>query len=207
MRISPRTLLLISLTSCALLAASCSSGSGEVMGGSGTGRVQFVLSAGGASTALRVGAGGSVPVVTNDHDRPDARLAAANVTFSSILARTLAGQLIDVTISLPATVDVLSAATVAGVTLPIGFLPPGTYDQLVVVITHVEVVFENGGRVTLTPPGGGWTVVLRVQEPFTVVGGQTTTVSLSFRRDRSFEESDGHWEFHPWFECNGGSDD
>ncbi len=181
--------------------AACSNGSDSVMQG-GTGAVQFVMSASAAAPATL--AATSTTVVPNDQ-----QLQAAHVTFASILARNLDGQLIDVTIELPVTVDLLGLVSGGSFTLPAGFLPPGTYDQLVIVMTKVELALASGTVVTIDPPGGGWTAVIPVTESFTVVEGQTTTVSIRFRPDRSFQWLDGEWNFHPNFECNGdrGDDD
>jgi hypothetical protein len=198
----------------ALALAACSGGS-DVMDGKGQVRIVMSSGAGAVTTSTpasgelgRTVAPGGDAIATPDCERPDRSLQAANVTFSSILARTLEGQLIDVTIALPATVDLLSLGGGREVTLPIGFLPPGTYDQLVVVMTQLELVLENGTKVTVTPPGGGWTAIVRVAEPFTVVEGQTTTVTIKFRRELSFGCGGGNgWEFHPEFHCDNDQDD
>jgi hypothetical protein len=166
------------------------------MTGNGKGAVQFVMTSSGTApvAAVAIGGSGSGTEVT---------LQSANVTFASILARNLDGQLIDVTIALPVTVDVLGLVSGGSFTLPAGLLPPGTYDQLVIVMTKVELTLSNGTVITIDPPGGGWTAVIRVTEPFTVVEGETTTVDIRFRPDRSFRWLDGEWEFHPDFECDG----
>lgn len=148
----------------------------------------------------------SVSANSRSHEscEPGQALQAASVTLSSILARTLEGILTDVTIDLPATVDLLSLGNGKEATLPIGFLPPGTYDQLVVVMTKLEVTLLNGTKVAITPPGGGWTAIVPVAEPFTVIEGETTTITLKLRKDLSFACGSGHWEFLPKFECGGG---
>ncbi len=128
---------------------------------------------------------------------------AASVTFSSILARTLDGSLVDVTIPLSEPVDLLSLVNGKQATLPVGFLPPGTYDQLVVVMKSVELTLASGAKIAMTPPGGGWTAIVRVAQPFTVEADTTTTVTFNFRRDLSFGCRGGGWEFHPEFECGG----
>jgi hypothetical protein len=175
--------------------AACSNGSDGITGG-GQGRVQFTMStAGTAPVAASVTDGGS----TTDHS-----LQSANVTFSSILARNLDGQLIDVTIELPVTVDVLGLASNGSITLPAGFLPPGTYDQIVIVMAKLELTLANGTIVTIDPPGGGWTSIVRVAEPFTVVEGLTTDVTIRFRPDRSFRWLGSGWGFNPEFDCDGG---
>jgi len=193
--------------------AACTSGSNDTLNTAGKGRVAIVMSSSGAVVASSasasglsrdaLAAGGSAAVVdsTEHHDCAQ-NLQAANVTFASVLARNLDGQLTDVTIELPVTVDMLSIATGKEATLPIGFLPPGTYDQIVVVMTQVSVTLADGTQVTITPPGGGWTAIVPVAQPFTVVEGQTTTITLNFRKDLSFACGSGSWEFHPKLECD-----
>jgi hypothetical protein len=188
---------------------------GNGMDTAGKGRVAIVMSAtGGALASVAADArpdGGAVATgassasaSSRSHDgcAPGQALQAAGVTFSSILARTLEGILTGVTIDLPVTVDMLSLANGQDATLPIGFLPPGTYDQIVVVMTKVEVTLQDGMKIAITPPGGGWTAVVPVAQPFTVVEGETTTITLKFRRDLSFGCGSGDWEFHPRFECD-----
>jgi hypothetical protein len=163
-------------------------------------------SAGQVAIALSSGDATSTATATVDGAATTAHpcgLAAAKVTFSSILARTLDGKLVDVTIDLPVTIDLLALAPGKEATLPAGFLPPGTYDQLVVVMTKLELTLGNGTIIAVTPPGGGWTAIVRMPSPFTVTAGQTTTVPLKFRWDRSFACHLERWEFHPEFECGG----
>jgi hypothetical protein len=174
----------------------------------GKGRVAIVMSATGAGVASATANAGLVdgsasPSTSHGGCLPGQGLQAANVTLSSILARTVGGVLTNFTIDLPVTVDVLKLSSGADTTLPIGYLPPGTYDQIVVVMTKVEVTLLNGTKVAITPPGGGWTSIVPVAQPFTVVEGQTTTIALNFRKDLSFGCGSGNWEFKPRFECNG----
>jgi hypothetical protein len=173
------------------------SNSTDSMTRSGKGAVQFVMSSAAPAT---------LAATTHDGSSTDQQLQAANVTFASILARNLDGVLVNVTIALPATVDVLGLGSGGSFTLPAGFLPPGTYDQLVIVMTKVELTLTNGTVVTIDPPGGGWTAIVRVSEPFTVVEGQTTTVNIQFRQG-GFQWLNDHWDFNPEFDCHGGSND
>jgi len=169
----------------------------------GKGRVAFVMSGNGGSVASATpGAGLSASAGSTSHRscQPEEVFQAATVTFSSILARTLDGTLVDVTIALPVDVNMLSLVDGKEATLPDGFLPPGTYDQIVVVMTKVEVTLLNGTKVAIAPPGGGWTAIVPVAQPFTVTAGETTTITLNFRRDLSFGCGSGSWEFHPSFE-------
>ena len=191
MRTIGRTLALgAAAVSLAVLAA-CGGGSSEDIAGKG--RVAIVMSAAGGSVAA---ADAETPEHGDDCDVARV-LQSADVTFSSMLARTLDGVLTDVTIDLPVTVDLLALGDGKDATLPLGFLPPGTYDQLVVVMTEVEVTLLNGTKIAVTPPGGGWTAIVRVAEPFTVAEGQTTTITLKFRRDLSFGCGFGAWSTTP----------
>ncbi|MGC3996109.1 MAG: DUF4382 domain-containing protein [Anaeromyxobacter sp.] len=175
-----------------VLAAACGQGA---FGPDGRGQVAIVLSSDGAPSVL----------ASNEESRCGG-LQAARVTISSLLARSSDGVLVEVAIDLPYRVDLLSLGGGREVTLPDGFLPPGTYDQFVVVIRTVELVLGDGTGIAITPPGGGWTSIVRVAEPFTVAEGQTTTVALRFRRDLSFGCGDGGWDFHPRFDCDGERD-
>ena len=181
--------------------------------GSGQGQVRFVMSSAPApvgtlsadGTVAIAGAGGTVsPLDDDDDDGDDDRpqLQAANVTFTSFLARNLEGELISVGGDLPFTTDVLQVVHGREVSLPAGFLPPGTYDQLVVVMSTVELVTQNGTKIAITPPGGGWTSIVNVQDPFTVVEGQTTTINLRFKWWRAFRRVNDEIEFAPEFDCD-----
>ncbi len=184
----------------ALLAAACSE-SDSVMNPN-EGQVRFVISSSGDSF-------GAVPATRDDDDdRDDDRddwqahlqLKSAFVTFSSILGRNLEGELISVEIDLPASVDILSQIDGRTFTLPMGTLPPGTYDELVVVMKQVELILQNETSIVVTPPGGGWTAIIPVC-PFTVMEGGTTTVQVKFFRHRSFKFHNSTFHFEPHFEC------
>ena len=127
------------------------------------------------------------------------RLESANVTFASMLARNLDGELIDLDIDLPHTVDLVALGAGQEVTFPAGTLPDGEYDQLVVVMTELEAIFVDGGSIALTPPGGGWTAIVRVG-PFSVAEGETVTLNLNLRLGRAFRRLDGAFRFFPEFE-------
>ena len=160
--------------------------------------------AGQVSIALSSGDAASLATATFDGAAATTHpcgLQAANVTFSSLLARTLDGKLVDVTIDLPVTIDLLALQSGKEATLPAGFLPPGTYDQLVVVMKELEVTLSSGMKIAITPPGGGWTAIVPVSPPFTVVAGETTTVPLKFHKGTSFVCGLGRWDFKPEFEC------
>ncbi len=197
--------LLPAFTALALIAA-CNhhSGGSDVR----QGNVRVMLTAGSATTLMsRTGASPTAPASTvlNDGSMTGSdllsRLQNVNVTFSSLLARNMDGDLIDLKIDLPKTVDLLSLMNGNQVSLPAGTLPAGTYDQLVVVITHVEFVFQDGTKIELTPPGGGWTKIIPVT-PFEVADGQTTTITLRFNPMNAFGESGGEFQFFPDFDCS-----
>lgn len=201
-------LLLFSLL---LLTAACNQGNTNL--NHRQGNVRVVLTSAAASTAgsqaatAPKGATGAPGAVLGenhngggDHDvLPN--LSQVNVTFSSLLARNLDGELIDLVIDLPQTVDLIGLINGQEVTLPMGTLPPGMYDQLVVVITQVEFVFVDGMKVALTPPGGGWTRIVPVQA-FEVVDGQTITIELQFKPWQAFRELGGAFQFFPDFDCH-----
>jgi hypothetical protein len=67
-------------------------------------------------------------------------------------------------------------------------------------MTELELVLQDGTKLAITPPGGGWTGIVGVVAPFTVVEGQTTSITINFRRDLSFGLGGG-WEFDPQFDC------
>jgi hypothetical protein len=187
MRAKPFSSILVAVFP--LLALSACSSSDDPMGG-GSGQVQFVLAAAPAPLSA---------ATADDDDRPP--LQAANVTFTSFQAGTLDGQLVSITGALPFTVDLLQVVNGGEVSLPTGFLPPGTYDQLVVVMSQVELVGQDGGKIAITPPGGGWTAIVNVGEPFVVTEGQTTTIRLRFRWWSAFHHDDDGFEFNPEFDC------
>jgi hypothetical protein len=203
-----RTLVPALIVASLVVLAACSGSGNGVLNTAGKGAVVNSAAAGTSLSAkpLATGASGVSAASVTHHgcSQPEQTLQAANVTFSSILARNLAGQLIDVTIDLPVTVDMLSLLNGQEITLPIGFLPPDTYDQIVVVMTQVAVTLADGTQVAITPPGGGWTAIVPVTAPFTVVLDQTTAISINFRVDLSFGCNANAWEFHPEFECNRG---
>jgi hypothetical protein len=183
-------------------------GDGTGVGDIDGGRVQFVLSAGDAGTLGQAsGATADGPLLSDgDGDRDgDGHqwFQSASVTFSSFLARNLDGVLVNVDMELPATVDVLALRDSEEVSLPAGVLPPATYDQLVVVMTQVEVVTHDGTGIAITPPGGGWTAIVPVC-PFEVVDGETTSVGLRFMGGKAFSWRHGRHHFRPHFECDGG---
>jgi hypothetical protein len=134
-------------------------------------------------------------------------LQAATVTLSSIMARTIDGKLTNVTIDLSVPVDLLALLNGKTATLPVGSLPPGTYDQIVVVMKTVEVTLQSGMKIAVTPPGGGWTAIVAVAQPFTVKEGTTTTIALNFRMDLSFACAIASWDLKPKLHCDRADND
>jgi hypothetical protein len=176
------------------LAAGCSNS--DSMTGKTKGNVRFTMG-GPIAQAATVGGASSVTLA----DGTGRTITSATINLSSILARNLDGQLIDVTMDLPVTVDLIGLINGHTVTLPIGSLPVGSYDQLVIVIRSLHVELSDGTQIDVTPPGGGWTAVVAV-DAFDVVDGQLTTVNLHFRSGDAFRWLDGRLEFDPAFDCD-----
>ena len=185
----------------AVVLTSCGDGTGL---GPNEGGVRFVLSSGasgaltGAQAAPEASSLDGCDGDCRDGDHP--RLLAAEVTFASILARNLDGVLVNVDMALPDTVDLIPIRESKEITLPAGVLPPATYDQIVVVMTEVSVMIPDSTVITITPPGGGWTVIVPVCR-FEVADGATTTVGLKLDVLRAFTWRDGHHHFRPGFSC------
>ncbi len=187
-----------------LFAMACS----DSTGASDQGNVRVVLRASDESS-LAATAAGAQTSDDDDDDGDSAPLSSveeANITFSSMLARNTDGQLIDLGLDLPQTIDVKALMNGNELTLPAGSLPAGDYDQLVVVMTQVELVFANGGAMSLTPPGGGWTSIVRVA-PFTVVEGEELTVELNLRLRGAFKQFGSGFRFFPDFDGRHHHDD
>jgi hypothetical protein len=164
----------------ALISAAC----GDGMLAPNQGRVRFVLGA--AESPLALAAPTSPPdsaVVDPWYPpyRPVPMYKSAKVTFSSILARNIDGALVHVEMDLPVTVDVSLLEAGHEIALPEGELPVGTYDEVVFVMRKVEVVLWDDTRVTIEPPGGGWTANVPLCPHVEVEDGGTSTVSLELQ--------------------------
>jgi hypothetical protein len=147
----------------------------------------------------------------NDHQRIGSfAFQTATVTLSSILARTLDGELVDLDVDLPVTVDVVRIEGGKQIQLPDGFLPPDTYDQIVVVMTAVRGITTDGTAVTIEPPGGGWTAVIPICH-LEITDATTTTVGLALNVRNSFVQVGNWWSFQPRFrsltDCRQNSDE
>lgn len=170
------------------------------------GRVRMVLSrddGGALNTAVATLVSQSAAQADRDDDdgdgkRGDWRFQTATVTLSSILARTNDGELVNLDIDLPITVDVVKIDGGKQLVLPDGFLPADTYDQVVLVITAVQGVTRDGTTVTIEPPGGGWTAIVPIC-PMEVVESATTSVGLALNVRSSFLQVGNWWSFHPRF--------
>jgi hypothetical protein len=195
MQSKKRIASLVTLLSMAtlLVATGCN---GDGLFGSNQGRLQVTLSAdaaGSAAPALDGSAGES-----SDGGRLSSWFQSASVTLSSVLVRNLHGQLINVDVALPVTVDVVKIEGGKQVVLPAGTLPVGSYDQVVLVITAVEGTTRNGTVITIEPPGGGWTAVVPICQ-LDVAEGATETVDLTLNVRNSFLQVGSHWDFQPRF--------
>ena len=145
----------------------------------------------------------------DDDDEHEVRgfgFQTATVTLSSILGRNLDGQLVPLDIDLPITVDVVKLDNGKQIVLPDGNLPNGTYDQFVLVITAVQGTTSDGTKVTLDPPGGGWTAVIPTC-PLEITDAATTTVDVALNVRNSFIRFGEHsFSFQPRFrslvDCN-----
>lgn len=192
----------------ALVVAGCDGG----LFGPQSGNVRFVLSSATVAPMLTdaPAAAPSMSVVDgaalsgghddDDDDHPNPYFQSANVTFTSVLARNLDGVLVNITMDLPVTVDVMTMERGRQITLPDGDLAPGTYDQVVVVMSQVQGVTHEGTTITIDPPGGGWTAIVPVC-PFEVADGETSVIGLQLSVRRSFVWRDGGLRFRPYIVC------
>jgi hypothetical protein len=165
-------------------------------------RVQVVLSRDGGNALTSLVQDSASALADRDDDEKRGlgswRFQAATVTLSSILARTHDGELVDLDIEMPVTVDVVRIDGGKQVVLPDGFLPADVYDQVVMVITAVQGTTFDGSLVTIEPPGGGWTAVVPIC-PLEVLEGETTTVGIALNVRSSFLQVGSWWSFHPRF--------
>ncbi|MEQ1855538.1 MAG: DUF4382 domain-containing protein [Longimicrobiales bacterium] len=193
----------------ALTLAACS-GSDSMLAPN-QGRVRFVLGSENGAVAVSGSAGvasatfdgttftGTDPLDGGSGNHPRPPVKAANVTFSSILARNLDGVLVNVDMDLPASVDVITLETGRQIQLPEGELAEGTYDQVVVVMTEVSVVLWNDTQITIVPPGGGWTAIVPLCPPVEVEEGGESTVALTLDVRGAFLASGNGFHFMPKF--------
>jgi hypothetical protein len=188
----------------ALAGAACAGSDGMLAPNQG--RVRFVLGADGGALAApgAVDVGAVQPARTGEgpgdgEHRPRPLIKAANVTFTSILARNLDGVLVDVDMDLPVTVDVVTLETGKQIQLPEGELPAATYDQVVVVMKGVSLVLWDDTEISITPPGGGWTAIVPICPPLVVEEGGESTVSLTLDVKNAFFAAGNLFRFEPRF--------
>lgn len=175
------------------LAAGCSSSSDSK---SPQGSLRVSMGATSAPTA------GSVQAATTDSDDALSQLKAAVITLSGIEARKTDGTWVPVETGLPADIDLIAIMTAGNsVTLPADLLPEGQYNALELRITQVQLTLMDDTKITITPPGTGWTAQIPVD--FSVVAGQSTIVNLNLRCDSSFKFLNGEFEFEPEIEVEG----
>ena len=168
--------------------------------GNDGGRVQIALapeSGGGLANIIADSAGA---LLDRDHGNGGVRgawwFSTANVTLGSVMLRTENGELIELNSELPLTLDVVKIDEGRQVQLPDGFLPPGSYDQVVLVITSVQAVSTDGTLITIDPPGGGWTAIVPICT-IDVVEGETVPVGIAFNVRSSFLQLGNWWSFQP----------
>ncbi len=194
-----------------VLAGAACSGSDSMLAPN-HGRVRFVLGSEGGSVAVsgpvaveswtetEVTSTGGIDPLHGDGDHPEVPfIKAANVTFSSILARNLDGVFVDVEMDLPVTVDVVTLEGGRRIQLPEGELPAATYDRLLVNMTAVHVVLRDDTEITINPPGGGWAAITPLCPPLEIEESGTSTVSLSLEVRRSFFWMGDRFHFAPRF--------
>jgi hypothetical protein len=178
----------------ALIAGACSSNSPSNDASKGSLAVTM-----GATRAPAAG----VQAATLDGDGDAlSHFKAATITISSVEARNTDGTWVVIDAGLPATVDLLAILTAGNsVTLPADLVPEGQYNAIQIVITKVDLTLIDDTKISITPPGAGWTVQIPVD--FSVVAGQATTVNLNLRCDSSFHLINGEFEFDPEIEVEG----
>jgi hypothetical protein len=195
--------------SAALLLAVGLTGCDGGLFGPEAGNVRFVLSAAvdaplltetpAAAPSMSVVEG---PALSGEReDRASPYFQSANVTLTSVLARNVDGVLVNITMDLPVTVDVITMEQGRQIALPDGDLAPGTYDQIVLVMSQVQGVTHDGVTVTIDPPGGGWTALVPVC-PFDVADGATSVVGMQLSLRRSFVRDTHGFRFRPSFVCS-----
>jgi hypothetical protein len=146
--------------------------------------------------ATRTTAAGVAAATLDDGSDALSHLQAATITVGSAEVHQVDGTWVMVDRGLPVTIDLLAILTSGGsASLPADLIPEGHYDSLQLTITKVDLTLLDGTKISVTPPGLGWTVTLAVD--FTVVAGQETTIHLNLHCDGSFHLINGTFEFDP----------
>ena len=170
--------------------------------GNDGGRVQIALAPENGGGVANIVPDSTGAVLDSDDDDKDGRgrgawwFRTANVTLSSVMLRTEDGELIELDSDLPISVDVVRIDGGRQVQLPDGFLPPGNYDQVVLVISTVQAVSSDGTLITIDPPGGGWTAVVPICS-LEVLEGETIPIAIAFNVRNSFLRFGNGWSFQP----------
>ena len=181
---------LAAATALAILLTGCSSSEPKA---TSQGVVAMTLKASGGVTA------GSPMAATAGVAADSMGPKSATIVISAISARQTGGDWVPVGGSFPQTVDLLAlVASGGGASLPAGALQEGSYDALQITITSASLTLQDDTIVTITPPGGGWVVLIPVA--FEVVAGQETKITLNLRCDSSFKFANGEFEFEPEIE-------
>jgi hypothetical protein len=184
-------LLSLTLVGLALLAGSCSSSSTSNNGAQGSLAVTMGATRAPIQAAVADGDGDAL-----------SHLKAATMTISAVEVRNTDGTWVVIDTGLPATIDLLAILSGGGsASLPADLVPEGTYNALQIVITKVDLTLLDDTQISITPPGGGWTVQIAVD--FTVVAGEATTINLNLRCGDSFHLINGAFEFDPQMDVEG----
>ena len=72
-------------------------------------------------------------------------------------------------------------------------------------MTAVAGTLRDGTKVTIQPPGGGWTAVVPICS-LQMAEGQTQTVGVTLQVRNSFLQSRDHWSFQPRFRAEADCD-
>jgi hypothetical protein len=183
-----RTVIRAASAAVLLVIAACSSSHSPTGMPAGKGAVALKMKASG-TVAAATSAGGVAPDTSQGPK-------AATITISAASAQNSEGTMVPLSGTFPQTVDLLALASNGGsVTLPADLLPEGTYSALQITITQASVTLQDGTVITVTPPGTGWQVTIKVS--FTVVAGQETTITLNLNCGNSFHFLNGELEFNP----------
>ena len=164
--------LRVSTLAVALLAVSCSNDA-PVTGSAGTGQLTVQI-----------------------HDQAAPTLTVAEVTFSSLEARTVDGVWVAAEGSFPVTLDLLQFIGPQNSTeLVQDLVPAGAYDQLRITVTAIHLELSDGSTYDVPIPEGGMPVLVPVG--FSVAEGGATEVVLDFRTDEAFQFNGTGVTFNP----------
>ena len=165
-----RIFLLAAALVTGLLAVACSDSYSDAVSGSGEGRL-----------------------TVNVHDQAAPSISEAWVTFESVQAVTASGSFEDVQgVTLGVPVNLADLVNGTDATLASDSLPAGDYTGLLVAVSAVTLVLDNGSQVD--PLNGAGGVVIRINVSFTVVEGQDTVVSIDFPLT-AFQFNGSLWTF------------